>query len=300
MKKLITGGTGLIGSEFNTGIKVSSKDFDLRVQSSVDQMFSQHRPEHLVHTAAKVGGVLANMNYMHEFYLDNIRINTNVIESARLHGVKKLIAFTSTCVFPNQIEYPLQEDHLHQGPPHQSNYGYAYAKRMADVQIQSCNQQHGTKYFTVIPTNVYGPNDNYDLENGHVLPSLIHRCYLAKQQQIDFEVWGDGSTLREFIFSRDVAKICDILLEKHNDTTPIIISTSQEYSIKQVVDLIVGIIGFSGKVVWNTSKPEGQRRKPTNTSRLKSIIGNYEFVSLDKGLHDTISYFIENYYRIRK
>jgi GDP-L-fucose synthase len=123
---------------------------------------------------------------------------------------------------------------------------------------------------------------------------------LAKQQQIDFEVWGDGSALREFIFSRDVAKICDILLEKHNDTTPIIISTSQEYSIKQVVDLIVGIIGFSGKVVWNTSKPEGQRRKPTNTSRLKSIIGNYEFVSLDKGLDETISYFIKNYHKVRK
>jgi GDP-L-fucose synthase len=300
MKKLITGGTGLIGSEFETGIKVSSKEFDLRIQSAVDKMFSQHLPEHVIHTAARVGGVLANMNYMYEFYLDNIRINTNVIESARLHGVKKLIAFTSTCVFPSQIEYPLKEDQLHQGPPHQSNYGYAYAKRMTDVQIQSCNQQSGTKYFTVIPTNVYGPNDNFDLENGHVLPSLIHRCYMAKQQQIDFEVWGNGSALREFVFSRDVAKICDILLEKHTDTTSVIISTSQEYSIKQVVNLIVDIVGFDGKVVWDTSKPEGQYRKPTDTSRLKSIIGNYDFVPLEKGLDETIAYFIENYHKVRK
>lgn len=300
MKKLVTGGTGLIGSEFDTGIKMSSCDFDLRVQSDVDQMFSENLPDRVVHTAAKVGGVLANMNHMYNFYLDNIRINTNVIESARLHGVKKLIAFTSTCVFPNQIEYPLIEDYLHQGPPHQSNYGYAYAKRMTDVQIQSCNQQYGTKYFTVIPTNVYGPNDNYDLENGHVLPSLIHRCYLAKQQQIDFEVWGSGNALREFVFSRDVAKICDILLEKHTDTTPVIISTSREYSIKQAVNLIVEIIGFNGKVVWNTDKPEGQHRKPTNTSRLKSIIGNYEFVPFEKGLEETISYFVENYNKVRK
>jgi GDP-L-fucose synthase len=300
MKKLITGGTGLIGSEFETGVKISSRDFDLRMQSNVNRMFAENRPEYVVHTAAKVGGVLANMNHMYDFYLDNIRINTNVIESARSHGVKKLIAFTSTCVFPNQIEYPLIEDHLHQGPPHQSNYGYAYAKRMADVQIQSCNQQYGTKYFTVIPTNVYGPNDNYDLENGHVLPSLIHRCYLAKQQQIDFEVWGSGSALREFVFSRDVAKICDILLEKHDDTNPVIISTSQEYSIKQAVDLIVAIVGFNGKVVWNTSKPEGQHRKPTDTSRLRSIIGNYSFVPLEEGLEETIAYFIENYNKVRK
>jgi len=300
MKKLITGGTGLIGSEFETGIKISSREFDLRVQSEVDQMFSQHLPTHVVHTAAKVGGVLANMNYMNNFFIDNIRINTNVIESARLHGVKKLIAFTSTCVFPNEVKYPLREEFLHQGPPHESNYGYAYAKRMADVQIQSSNQQYGTKYFTVIPTNVYGPNDNYDLENGHVLPSLIHRCYLSKQQQTDFEVWGCGEALREFVFSKDVSKICDILLEKYNETTPVIISTSQEYSIKQVVNLIVDIIGFNGKVIWNTSKPEGQHRKPTDTTRIKSIIGNYEFAPLERGLEETISYFIENYDKARK
>jgi GDP-L-fucose synthase len=300
MKKLITGGTGLIGSEFETGIKISSTDFDLRVQAQVDKMFSQHRPEHVVHTAAKVGGVLANMNHMHDFFINNIRIDANVVESSRLHGVKKLIAFTSTCVFPNSTAYPLKEEYIHMGPPHQSNYGYAYAKRMTDVQIQACNQQHGTKYFTVIPTNVYGPNDNFDLENGHVLPALIHRCYLAKQHQTDFEVWGAGTALREFVFSRDVAQICDILLDKHLDTTPVIISTAQEHSIKQVVDLIVDIMGFRGRLVWNTSRPEGQHRKPTDTSRLKSIIDNYKFVSLQKGLEETIAYFIQHYDQVRK
>jgi GDP-L-fucose synthase len=300
MNKLITGGTGLIGSEFETGIKVASKDFDLRVQSCADQLFSEYRPDHVIHTAAKVGGVLANTNFVYDFYLDNIRINTNVIDAARTHNVKKLIAFTSTCVFPNQVEYPLRENQLHQGPPHQSNYGYAYAKRMADVQIQSCNQQYGTKYFTVIPTNIYGPRDNYDLDNGHVLPSLIHRCYLAHLQQTDFEVWGDGSPMREFVFSRDIAKICDILLDRYNDTTPVIVSNSQEYSIKQLVEMIISVIGYRGKVRWNINKPLGQHRKPTDNSNLRSIIGNYKFVSMQHGLEETISYFIENYKNVRK
>jgi GDP-L-fucose synthase len=300
MTTLITGGTGLIGSEFKTGIKVSSAQCNLRDTNAVTQLFSDYCPDSVIHTAAKVGGVAANTKYVYDFFLENTLINNNVIDQARSNGVKKLLAFTSTCIFPNQVEYPLKESYMHFGPPHESNYGYAYSKRMLDVQIQACNQQYKTKYFTVVPTNVYGPKDNYNLDNGHVLPALIHRCYLAKEQGIDFEVWGSGAPLREFIFSRDVANICEILLDKYQDTAPVIISTSQEVSIKQVVALICDIIGFKGNVVWNTSKPEGQFRKPTDTARLKSVIGNYQFVDLKAGLEETIDYFISNYQSVRK
>lgn len=300
MKKLITGGGGLIGAEFGSGIRSTRQDCDLLDSQQTLRYFESVSADYVIHTAARVGGVAANTTYVYDFFLENIRINSNVIDAAMKSGVKKLIAFTSTCVMPDNVVYPLREQYLHNGPPHQSNFGYAYAKRMVDVQIQACNQQHGTRYFTVIPTNVYGPHDNYDLENGHVLPSLIHRCYLAKQSGEPFEVWGSGTPLREFVFSRDVANICDILLEKHSTTEPVIISTSTEYTIKQVVELVCDIMDFKGKVVWNTTRPDGQYRKPTDTQRLKSIIGNYEFVDFKVGLEETIDHFVKNYNKVRK
>jgi GDP-L-fucose synthase len=300
MKTLITGGSGLIGREFSSNYKMSSKDCNILNVAEIEELFEKENFDNVIHTAARVGGVLANTNYVYDFFLENIRMNTNIIGVARKRNIKKLIGFTSTCVFPADIDYPLTEEKMHYGPPHPSNYGYAHAKRMLDIQIQTCNQQYGTKYFTVIPTNVYGPNDNYHLENGHVLPSLIHRCYNAKRNGEDFEVWGSGAPLREFVFSRDVANICEILLDKYQDTTPVIISTSEEVSIKGAVDMITSILDFKGKVFWNTEKPEGQFRKPTDTTKLKSVIKNYKFTNFEKGLEETIEYFVNNYDKIRK
>ena len=300
MSKLITGGTGLIGSAFKEGIKVGSKDYDLTSSSEVDRMFQEHKPRIVVHTAAMVGGVGANMEYPANFFYNNIMINTNVIEQAKNHNVDKLVCFLSTCVFPDKVEYPLDESKIHLGEPHFSNAPYAYAKRMADVQIQSYNKQYNTKYFSVIPCNVYGPSDNYHLQNGHVIPTLIHKCYLAKQNNTTFEVWGNGSPLREFIYSEDVADIIDLLIQKYNGIDPIIISNPKEYSIKQVVDLIVEYIGFEGEVKWLSDKPNGQYRKPSSNERLKSIIGEYNFTTLEIGLKKAVDFFILNYPNIRK
>lgn len=300
MKKLITGGCGLIGSEFNNGIRSGRAECDLTDAKATLKYFESLGPDTVIHTAAKVGGVAANTNYVYDFFLENIRINTNVIDSCLKTGVKKLLVFSSTCVMPDNIAYPLEESYQHLGPPHTTNFGYAYAKRMIDVQLQACNQQYGTKYFTVIPTNVYGPRDNYNLKNGHVLPALIHKCFLAKHTGEPFEIWGTGAPLREFVFSRDVANICDMLLDKYTGTDPIIISTSIEYSIRRLVELICGIMDYKGKVVWNASKPNGQYRKPTNTQRLQSIIGNYKFVKLEQGLEETIEYFTSHYDSVRK
>lgn len=300
MIKLITGGTGLIGSAFKEGIKVGSKDYNLIDSNEVDKMFQDHKPNVVVHTAAMVGGVGANMQYPADFFYHNIMMNTNVIEQARKHNIDKLVCFLSTCVFPDKVEYPLDESKIHLGEPHFSNAPYAYAKRMADVQIQAYNKQYGTKYFSVIPCNVYGPKDNYHLENAHVIPTLIHKCYLAKQNNTVFEVWGDGSPLREFIYSEDVASVIDLLIEKYDGTDPIIISNPQEYTIKQVVDLIVEYVGFEGEVKWLTDKPNGQYRKPSSNQRLRSIIGDYNFTTLEIGLKKSVEFFILNYPNVRK
>jgi GDP-L-fucose synthase len=300
MKKIITGGTGLVGSAFKDGTKLSSKHYNLISEVQTRKMFMDHKPGVVVHTAATVGGVGANMNYPADFFYNNIMMNTNVINEAYIFGVKKLVCFLSTCVFPDNVEYPLDETKIHKGEPHFSNAAYAYAKRMADVQIQAYNKQYGTKYFCVIPTNIYGPNDNFDLENGHVIPMLIHKCYLAKKNNTAFEVWGSGKPLREFVFSEDVANIIDLLLENYDGTDPVIISNPKEYSIKEVVDLIVQYMEFKGEVKWLTDKPDGQFRKPSSNQRLIDIIGNYNFIPLEIGLKETIDWFNENYETIRK
>ena len=299
MTKVITGGSGLIGSAFKDGVKLTSKR-DLRDYDKAEFAIGMYKPDVVVHCAAKVGGVGATMEFPADFFMDNIRMNTNVIQACKELKVKKLVSFLSTCVFPDNVEYPLDETKIELGPPHNSNFAYAYAKRMADIQIRAFNQQYGTKYFSVIPCNVYGPNDNFSLEVGHVIPMLIHKCYLAKKNRKTFEVWGDGTPLREFVYSKDVANIVDLLIQKYTGTEPVIISNPTEYSIKQVVDLIVEYMGFKGKVKWLTDKPNGQYRKPSSNTKLLSIIGDYEFTTLEKGLKESIEWFILNYPNVRK
>lgn len=309
-KLLVTGAGGLIGSEFKGDlIAITSKIGDLREKKIVDNIFEfysdkekqkEHVIDKVIHCAAKVGGIGGNMDSMGQYFYDNLMINTNVIESCRKHNIKKLLVFSSTCVFPADVEYPLTEDKIHLGPPHETNYGYAYAKRMADIQISAYNQEFNTKYFSVIPCNMYGPNDNYNLETSHVIPSLIHKVYLAILNNTDVMVWGSGNSLREFIFSKDVAKISELLINTYNDTKPIILSTSNEVSIEEVIVTICDIMGFKNNIIFDKSKPEGQFRKPSDNSYLKSIIGNYQFTNLREGLEETIKYFIANYNNIRK
>jgi GDP-L-fucose synthase len=296
---LVTGGSGLIGSEFNNAVKPTRSEFDLTNSAQVDAMYTKYQPEYVITTAAKVGGVLANMNYPANFYDDNILINTNVIKFAQIHNIKKLCCFSSTCIFPDQIEYPLTEDKIHLGAPHRSNFGYAYAKRMASIQIDAYNQQYGTDYFQVIPTNVYGLNDNYNLESGHVIPSLIHRCYLAIKNNTDIIVWGSGKPLREFVFARDVATISSLLLTKDH-VGSVIVSSSAEISIKDLVTVICDKMKFKNNIIFDADKPDGQYRKNTDTSKLKKLLGDFNFTSLDHGLEETIDYFMFNYEIIRK
>jgi GDP-L-fucose synthase len=299
-KILVTGANGLVGSEFDQVTRVSRQDYDLSIGSQCNLMFETYKPKWVIHTAARVGGVWANMQSNGDYYRDNVLINTNVIDQAQKHGVEKLICFLSTCIFPDQTEYPLDETKIHLGAPHPSNFGYAYAKRMCDIQISAYNQQFGTEYFGVIPTNIYGPNDNFNLDTGHALPSLIHRCYLAKINNVDLTVWGSGKPLREFIFSKDVAEICLKLLESDHHTSPVILSTSEEISIADLVVLICDKMKFKGRIVFDTSKPDGQYRKNSTNAKLLSIIKDYKFTPLDQGIELTVNHFCENISHIRK
>ncbi len=308
-KILVTGGNGLVGSQFNGDIiKISSIDCDLKSQFHTDNFFWKHTNatrkkdviDRVIHCAGKVGGLGGNMNHKGEFFYDNIMINTNVIESCRRYGIKKLVCFLSTCIFPADIEYPLTEDKIHLGKPHFTNDAYAYAKRMADVQIRAYNEQYGLNYVSVIPTNIYGINDNFDIENGHVIPMLIHKCYLARENNTDFTIWGSGEPLREFIYNKDVARLTEWVLNEYEESEPIILSNSKEIAIKDVVKLIVKEMNFTGNVIFDRNKPDGQFRKPSDNSKLMKYLPNFEFTPIEEGIKETILWFEENYKNIRK
>lgn len=300
-KILVTGGGGLVGSEFigDQYFKPSSKEYDLTDKDQTYRLMLKNF-DGIIHCAAKVGGIGGNMNYKGEFFYDNIMMNTNIIEGARLSKVKNLVAFLSTCVFPDNIDYPLNEKKIHLGPPHSSNDAYAYSKRMVDVQIRAYKEQYGLNYKSVIPSNIFGPNDNYDIINGHVIPSLIHKCYLARENKTPLTIWGSGKPLREFIYSKDVAKLTEWVLYNYNETEPIILSTSEEISIRDVVDMIVEIMNFKNNVIFDNSKPDGQFRKPSDNHKIKKYLPNFKFTPLYDGLKETIEYFEINYNLLRK
>lgn len=307
---LVTGQSGLVGSQFKGDlIGLSSKACDLRDKKSTEQVFEfytdsktqkEFTVDKVIHCAAKVGGLGSNMNFKGEFFYDNIMINTNVIESSRKFGIKNLVCFLSTCVFPDNVEYPLNENKIHLGPPHDSNYPYAYAKRMADIQIRAYKEQYGLNYKSVIPTNIYGPNDNFNLDNSHVLPALIHKCHLAIKENKNMFLWGTGKPLREFIFSKDVADLSLWVLENYEENEPIILSTSEEISIKDLATIVCDLMGFKNKIIWDETKPDGQFRKPSDNSKILKYLPNYKFTKIEDGLKETIDWFYDNLDNIRK
>ena len=299
---LVTGGTGLVGRCFQGDkfIRSNHVGCDLTDPRQVNAMFNSVRPDAVIHCAAKVGGLQANMTQKGDFFYQNIMMNTNVIESARKSGVKKLISFLSTCVFPNDVEYPLSPEKIHLGKPHYSNDAYAYAKRMSDIQIQAYREQFGCEYFSVIPTNIYGPGDNYNLQNGHVVPTLIHKFYLAKKNNTPVEIWGTGKPLREFIYSEDVANLTSRLLEIYSGSDPVILSTSQEVSIAELAEIIKNSINYKGKIIYQKEKPDGQFRKPSDNSVIKDLFPDFKFTPIEEGIQKSIDWFERNYTEARK
>ena len=299
MKYLITGGTGMVGSAFKRVLPEA--EYPNREQ--FHNLLFDPRGKGIIHLAAKVGGVKANTKEMAQFYYENSNINQKILHDAHQRTANKVLSLLSTCVYPDTpyINYPLTEDQLHLGPPHHSNFGYAYAKRMVDVMSRAYRQQYGCNFITAIPNNLYGENDNFDLENSHVIPALIRKVWEAKiNKEPSVLCWGDGSPLREFTYSEDIARILLFLMENYNGSDPINIGNTEEYSIKEVIEMICDILGYDGKLEWQTDQPSGQYRKPSSNQKLLDLgWKKQDYTPLKEGLKKTCKWFIINYPNVR-
>ncbi len=301
---LVTGAGGMVGHALRQldppdTIFLTRQDVDLTDFDAVRTLFAYIKPSRVIHLAAAVGGIGGNMIHSGEYFRSNIMINMNVLESARRCGVGKLISFMSTCVFPDKCAYPLNERDIHGGPPHPSNFGYAYAKRMLEVQSAAYRKEWRCNYVVAIPTNIYGPNDNWSLDNGHVVPSLIHRAHLARDRREDLTIWGSGKPLREFVYSADIARLALWMLDHYDEESPLILSSGMEVSIGDLARLVVEQVGFKGRLQWDASKPDGQFRKPSDTAKLQGLLPDFRFTPLEQGLAETIKWFEASYPKVR-
>ena len=304
MNCLVTGGSGLLGSEILQespgSIGLSSKDCDLTAPGRL-RFHPSRKFDTVIHCAARVGGVKANTDNVADFFDDNIRMNMNVLEACKHDGLK-LVSVLSTCIYPDApyVKYPLTEEQLHMGPPHHSNFGYAYAKRMLEVQSRAYRQQFGCNFISVIPNNLYGPNDNYDLSSGHVIPALIrkfHEAMIAGKKEV--VVWGTGRPVREFTFARDAAKIILWLAENYDGDEPVNIGNPDWVSIEHLSMMIGEEIGYEGYVKFDSSKPDGQYEKPSSNQKLISLGWKGEYTPLRDGLRETINSFLSRYPDVR-
>lgn len=310
MKILVTGGSGLVGKAIQEISKhynyefifISSGDYDLTNYDKTKLMFEKYKPEYVIHLAACVGGLFKNMKYKVEMYEKNININNNVLKCCHDFKVTKLISCLSTCIFPDNTTYPINEKMLHDGPPHQSNDAYAYAKRMLEIHSKAYQEQYNDNFICVIPTNIYGPNDNYSLEEGHVIPSLIHKCYINKENNEKFIVKGTGKPLRQFIFSIDLAKLIMWTLEEYNEKESIILSVEEkdEVSIEYVAREIAKCYNYENELIFDTSFSDGQYKKTADNKKLMSRIKNFNFTNIEKGIQESVSWFQKNYNNCRK
>jgi GDP-L-fucose synthase len=237
---------------------------------------------------------------MLDFFNENLTINSNIIRVCQERRIKKATFMLSTCVFPHNVKYPVDETMLHLGEPHHTNYGYAYAKRMLEVGARTLRQSRGIQARCIIPCNIYGSNDNYNLENGHVIPSLIHKMHIAKETGSKMVVWGSGKAEREFIYAPDAARIITMI---HHDPRDIpnlmIVSPSQAQSIRDIVEIIAEAFDYTGEIVFDTSKPEGILRKPTRNDLFRKHYPDFEFTDIRKGIQETCNFVRHNYARLR-
>ncbi|NBP04343.1 MAG: GDP-L-fucose synthase, partial [Proteobacteria bacterium] len=309
---LVTGANGLLGRALLSTLEKepynvcapSSKELNLNSKENVDRYIANNKIDCVYHLAARVGGVKANTEFVGNFYDQNIAINTNVLSACLVFGIPKVVSVLSTCVYPDApyVSYPLTEDQLHLGPPHDSNFGYAYAKRMLDVQTRAYRKQFGVNYVTVIPNNMFGKYDNFHLENSHVLPALIRKIWEAKlNNHPTVEIWGDGSPLREFTYADDIARILVKVSEEYDEEHPLNIGNTEEHSIASVVKKIVEYLEYDGKIVFNTSKPSGQFRKPSSNKRLleKTSWRAEDYTPFDIALKKTCDWFKIAYPNVR-
>lgn len=289
----IAGHNGMVGSAihrllqkegYSNIIVRSSKELDLKNQNAVNDFFNSEKPEFVFLAAAKVGGILANNTYRAEFLYDNLMIASNVIHASYKTGVTKLLFLGSSCIYPKMAPQPLKEEYLLTGLLEQTNEPYAIAKIAGIKLCEAYRDQYGCNFISAMPTNLYGPNDNYDLNNSHVLPALIKKFHLAKKENKSFvEIWGDGSPLREFLYVDDLAQACLHLMLHYNDRLFMNVGSGTDISIKDLALLVKNIVGFEGELKFDTTKPNGTPRKLMDVSRLKAAGWHYS-TQLEQGV----------------
>jgi GDP-L-fucose synthase len=269
----------------------TSAELDLRDRNAVFEFYRAEQPEYVILAAAKVGGIHANATYPHDFLSDNLRIQLSVIDAAVAAGVRRLLFLGSSCIYPRLAPQPIREDYLLTGPLEPTNDAYAIAKIAGVLHIQAVRRQHGLSYISAMPTNLYGPGDNYDLETSHVLPALIRRFHEAKTAgQERVTLWGTGSALREFMHVDDLASACVTLFERYDDAPPINVGTGSDMAIRDLAGLVSRVVGYDGKIEWDSAKPDGTPRKLLDVSRLHSL-GWKAAIDLEQGIRMTYDAF---------
>jgi GDP-L-fucose synthase len=302
-KIYVAGHRGLVGSAivraitaqgFTNLLTRTSKELDLTNQKAVTDFFATERPKYVFLAAAKVGGIMANKNYPAEFIYQNLQIQNNVIENAHKNEVEKLLFLGSSCIYPKMAPQPIKEEYLLGGPLEPSNDAYALAKIAGIKMCQSYNTQYGTNYISVMPTNLYGENDNFDLETSHVLPALIRRFDEAKQNNApSVTLWGSGTPMREFLHVDDLAEACVHLMQTYDHSNEIVnIGTGEDVTIKELAETVAKIVGYEGTLEWDTTKPDGTPRKLLDVSRLHSL-GFKHKTSLEDGIKKTYEWYIK-------
>ena len=302
-KIYVAGHRGLVGSAIvrrlkQTGFKnlitATSKELDLKNQADVRAFFEAGEPTFVFLAAAKVGGILANQNYPADFIYQNLMIEANVIEAARISAVNKLLFLGSTCIYPRMAPQPLKEDYLLTGPLESTNEWYAVAKIAGIKLCQAYQRQYGCKFISAMPTNLYGPEDNFDLESSHVLPALIRKFHEAKAKNAPtVTVWGSGKPLREFLHVDDCAAACLYLMEHYEGEGIVNIGVGEDISIADLAGLVGEAVGYQGKIVYDSSKPDGTPRKLVDTSRINSL-GWRPGIRLEEGVKSTYQWFLDN------
>ena len=309
-KILVAGANGMVGSAivrnleskgYTNIIKPTRKFVDFTDQEATDRFFQLVKPEYVFVAAAKVGGIMANNNYKADFLIQNLRIQTNIIDSANHWGVEKLLFLGSSCIYPKFATQPITEDQLMTGALEPTNDAYAIAKIAGIMMCQAYRQQHGFNAISLMPTNLYGPNDNFDLETSHVLPAMIAKFHKAKEDGyvIDpggpwhgpsVKLWGDGSAMREFLHVDDLAEACYVCMEKYDESEHINVGTGEDITIKELAETIADVVGYPGEIEWDTTKPNGTLRKVLNVNKIKAL-GWSPKINLKEGIEQTYQWY---------
>jgi GDP-L-fucose synthase len=300
----VAGHRGLVGSAlvrtlqyqgFTNILTRTHSELDLENQSAVDAFFKSERPEYVFLSAAKVGGIYANNTFPAEFAYSNMQIQCNIVHCSYKYNVKKLLFLGSSCIYPKFAPQPMNESSLLSGPLEETNKAYAIAKIAGIVMCQSYNRQYGTNFVSVMPTNLFGPADNYHGQNSHVLPALIKRFHEAKvNKSPEVAIWGTGSALREFLYSDDLADACIFLMQHYNDSEIVNIGSGEEISIKNLAHLVKDVVGYSGELTFDTSKPDGTPRKLLDCSKIHTL-GWKHRVTMREGLEIAYGDFVKRW-----